>query len=96
MHSIYPGLDMEATSVCEVCNNPLAETDYLLCADCSRAFTIVLELLRESKPIIENWLNTHPELTTDDLNRANEVLKWRSKKIGLGKENPEITVAPHP
>ena len=86
---------MEAASVCEVCNKPLAETDYLLCADCSRAFTIVLELLSESKPVTQNWLNTHPELTSDDLNRANEVFKWRNKKMGLGKANSEITVAPH-
>jgi hypothetical protein len=87
---------METMSVCEVCSRPLTETDYLLCADCSRAFTIVLELLRESKPMIQNWLDAHPELTTDDLNRASEVFKWRNRKIGLGKENPEITVAPHP
>jgi hypothetical protein len=85
---------MEKPSVCEVCNKPLAEKDYLLCADCSRAFTIVLELLRESKPIDQGWLDAHPELTTDDLNRVNEVFKWRNKKIGLGKMNSEITVTP--
>jgi hypothetical protein len=85
---------MEATSVCEVCNKPLKGTDSLLCADCSRAFMIVLELLRESKTLDQDWLDQHPELTSDDLNRVREVFKWRNKKIGLEMTNHEITAAP--
>jgi hypothetical protein len=86
---------MKTTSICEVCAKPLTETDCLLCPDCSRAFTIALELLRESKPIIQNWLDAHPELTTDDLSRVSEAFKWGSKKIGLGKANHEVIGTSH-
>lgn len=74
---------MMAELKCEVCTKPLAETDYLLCADCSRAFTIVLKLLRESSPTMQSSLETRPELTADDLNRVKEVFKWQSARIGL-------------
>ena len=80
---------------CEVCAKPLAESDHLLCVDCSRAFAFVLELLRESAPLVQSRLEAHPELTGDDLNRIREVFNWRSSKIGLGKPQPQVDVTAH-
>jgi len=59
-----PDLLSERTeTTCEVCAKPLVETDYLLCSDCFRALTIVLDLLRESAPLVRSWLDAHTELT---------------------------------
>ena len=82
-------------SACEVCAAPLSETDCLLCPQCSRAFTIVLELLREPSPVPQNWLEMHSELTSEDLDRVGRVLKWRSRKIGLESAEFEIPVTSH-
>ena len=81
--------------VCDVCAKPLIESDRLLCSDCSRAFTFVMELLRESAPLVQSRLQAHPELTSDDLKRIREVFNWRSGKIGLGKPQPQVDVAAH-
>jgi hypothetical protein len=89
-----PGLQREQTkAACEVCAKPLVETDYLLCSDCSRAFTIVLDLLRESAPLVQGWLDAHPELTTEDLNRIKQVFTWRSSRMGLRKPEARVGVA---
>jgi hypothetical protein len=95
IHQIYPGPGMSAASVCEVCKKPLTQGDYLLCADCSRVLMIVLGLLRESKPITQDSLSSHPELTANDINRTTEILKWRNRKMGLEKAKPETTISPH-
>jgi hypothetical protein len=82
----------QIVDACEVCGRVLAESDRLLCVDCARAFTFVLELLRESAPLIQSRMEAHPELTADDLDRIREVFKWRSGKIGLGKPQPQADV----
>jgi hypothetical protein len=88
-----PGLPREQTkAVCEVCAKPLIETDYLLCSDCSRAFTIVLDLLRESAPLVQGWLDAHPEPTAEDLNRIKQVFMWRSSRMGLRKPQARVGV----
>jgi len=81
---------MQKTSVCEVCNKSLIGSDYLLCPDRPRAFTIVLEALPEPKPMIGSCLKTHPELTPDDLYRVSEVFKWRKNRLGLAHVTPKI------
>jgi hypothetical protein len=87
------GLPGEQTkTACEVCAKPLVETDYLLCSDCSRAFTIVLDLLRESAPLVQGWLDAHPELTAEDLNRIKQVFTWRSNRMGLRKPEAQVDV----
>ena len=67
---------------CEVCGRPLAEIGHLLCVDCSRALTFVLELLRESAPLIQSRLEAHPELTADDLDRVREVFNGAAARSG--------------
>ena len=79
--------------VCEVCGNPLTESDHILCADCSRARVLVLELLRESAPLVQSRLQELPELAADDLNRIGEVFKWRSRKMGLTVSQLQADVA---
>jgi hypothetical protein len=79
-------------ATCEVCAKPLVETDYLLCSDCSRAFTIVLDLLQESAPLVQGWLDAHPELTAEDLNRIKQVFTWRSSRMGLRKPGAKVGV----
>lgn len=81
-----------AGTTCEVCAKPLAETDYLLCSDCSRAFTIVLDLIRESAPLVQTWLDAHPELTAEDLDRIREVFTWRSSRMGPGKPKAQVDI----
>jgi hypothetical protein len=82
--------NMQKTSVCKVCKKSLVGSDYLLCPECLLAFTIVLEVLREPKPIIESCLKMHPELTPDDPNRASEVFKWRNSRLGLAHLTPKV------
>lgn len=77
---------------CDACAKPLAESDHLLCVDCSRAFAFVLELVRESAPLVKSHLQAHPELTGDDLTRIREVFKWRSTKIGPRRPQPKVDV----
>ena len=74
--------------------NPLTQSDNLLCSDCSRSHTFVLELFRESAPLIQTRLQAHPELTADDLNRIRRVFIWRSSKIGLVRP-PQADVTVH-
>jgi hypothetical protein len=83
----------QTKAACEVCAKPLVETDYLLCSDCSRAFTIVLDLLRESAPLVQGWLDAHPELTAEDLNRIKQVFTWRSSRMGLRRPEARIGTA---
>jgi hypothetical protein len=91
---VPPGLPREnAKAACEVCAKPLVETDYLLCSDCSRAFTIVLDLLQESAPLVQGWLDTHLELTAEDLNRIKQVFMWRSGRMGLRGPEAKVGVA---
>jgi hypothetical protein len=58
--------------MCEVCAAALARRDDILCMDCSRAFTLTLELLR-----------AHPELAGEDLDRIKRVFEWRMQKVRL-------------
>ena len=81
--------------VCEVCGNPLTQSANLLCAECSRAHTFVLELFRESAPLVQTRLQSHPELTADDLNHIRRVFIWRSSKIGLLNLQPQTDVTVH-
>ena len=57
---------------CEVCMSTLLGKDDILCTDCSRAFTLVLELLR-----------SHPDLDMHHLLRIRDVFQWRLKRKGL-------------
>jgi hypothetical protein len=87
------GLPREQTkTACEVCAKPLVQTDYLLCSDCSRALTIVFDLLQESAPLVQGWLDTHPELTAEDLNHIKQVFTWRSDRMGLRKPEAKAGV----
>jgi hypothetical protein len=83
---------MQHERACDVCAKPLAESDHLLCADCSRASAFVLELVRESAPLVQSRLQAHPGLTGDDLTRILEVFKWRSTKIGPRRPQPKVDV----
>lgn len=92
-----PGIAREQTRApCEVCAGPLMETDYLLCSDCSRAFAIVLDLIRESAPLVQSYLDAHPELTAEDLDRIRGVFVWRSSRMGAErpKARVDVTVSP--
>ena len=87
------GFPREQTkAACEVCASPLTETDHLLCSDCSRAFAIVLDLIRESAPLVQSYLDAHPELTAEDLSRIREVFTWRNSRMGPGKPKARVDV----
>jgi len=90
--SVLAREQIRGRAICEVCAKPLVETDYLLCSDCSRAYTIVLDLLRESAPLLQTWLNGHPEVTAEDLNRIRGVFVWRSSRLGLGKPKAKVDI----
>jgi hypothetical protein len=66
-------------SVCEVCAKAVARRGDLLCNDCSRAFTIMLELIYG-----------HPEVDVEDLDRIKQVFEWRMRKKGLTRSRPEV------
>jgi len=66
-------------SVCEVCAKAVARRGDLLCNDCSRAFTIMLELI-----------HGHPEVHVEDLDRIKQVFEWRMRKKGLTRSRPEV------
>jgi hypothetical protein len=63
---------VSAGRACEVCKGMPAEADDLLCENCSRAFTLMLELLA-----------SYPELSAEDLNRIKDVFEWRMNRIGV-------------
>jgi len=65
--------------VCEVCGKSVARRDDLLCDDCSRAFTLMLELL-----------HGHPDIDVADVDRIKEVYEWRMRKKGLNPAKPEV------
>jgi len=90
--SVLPREQIRARTTCEVCAKPLVEVDQLLCSDCSRAFTIVLDLLRESAPLVQSWLDARPELAAEDLDRIREVFTWRSSRMGPGKPKAQVDV----
>ena len=70
--------------LCEACGKNEARDGDILCPDCSRAFTIVLELLHD-----------HPWLAIDDVERIRGVFEWRMKKTGRAEQKAEIrTVGP--
>jgi hypothetical protein len=66
-------------AVCEVCAKSVARRDDLLCDDCSRAFTLMLELL-----------HGHPDVDVADVDRIKEVYEWRMRKKGLLPAKPEV------
>lgn len=66
-------------AVCEVCAKAVARRDDLLCGDCSRAFTLMLELL-----------HGHPDIDVADVDRIKEVYEWRMRKKGLLPAKPEV------
>lgn len=74
MDEVAPG-----RAVCEVCGKSLAGREDLLCGDCSRAFTLMLELL-----------HGHPEVDLEDIDRIKQVFEWRMRKKGLTPSTPEI------
>jgi len=55
--------------ICEVCGKAVPRRDDLLCGDCSRAFTLMLELL-----------HGHPEVDLEDLDRVRDIFEWRMRK----------------
>jgi hypothetical protein len=65
-------------AVCEVCAAAAARRDELLCAECSYAFTLMLELL-----------HGHPDVDIKDLDRIRRVFEWRMRKKGLVASQPE-------
>jgi hypothetical protein len=66
-------------TACAVCANALERNEDLLCGDCSRAFTLMLELMRY-----------HPEIDAKDLARIKDVFEWRTKRLEI--ENPQSKV----
>jgi hypothetical protein len=54
---------------CEVCRKAPASRDDILCLECSRMYTILLDLL-----------SAHPELAAEDLERLKELFDWRMQK----------------
>jgi len=68
-----------AGAVCEVCAKSVPRRDDLLCSDCSRAFTLMLELL-----------HGHPEVDVEDLDRIRDLFQWRMRKKGLLPSRPEV------
>jgi hypothetical protein len=66
-------------AVCEVCGKAVARRDDLLCGDCSRAFTLMLEVL-----------HGHPEVDVEDVDRIKQVFEWRMRKKGLTPSTPEV------
>jgi hypothetical protein len=64
--------EVAASGACEVCGGRPAEADDLLCENCSRAFTLMLELLR-----------SHPELSAEDVGRIKDVFEWRMNRVGI-------------
>jgi len=55
---------------CEACSKAPAKFDDILCIDCSRAYSLLHDLLDED-----------PRLAKEDLDRIREVYEWWSKKI---------------
>ena len=68
-----------AGALCEVCAKATARKGDLLCGDCSRAFTLMLELL-----------HGHPDVDVADVDRIKEVYEWRMRKKGLLPAEPEV------
>lgn len=64
-------------AICEVCAAATARRDDLLCAECSYAFTLMLELL-----------HGHPDVDIKDLERIRRVFEWRMRKTGLVASPP--------
>jgi len=71
--------ETSAEAVCDVCAKAVAKRDDLLCGDCSRAFTLMLELL-----------HGHPDVDVADVDRIKEVYEWRMRKKGLLPGKPEV------
>lgn len=55
--------------MCEACKRAPANEGDVLCAECSHAYIILLDLLRK-----------HPEMIKDDLTRIKDLVDWRNKK----------------
>ena len=71
--------ETSAEALCEVCAKAVARRDDLLCGDCSRAFTLMLELL-----------HGHPDIDVVDIDRIKEVYEWRMRKRGLLPAEPGV------
>jgi len=54
---------------CEACRKAPANNGDILCADCTRLYVILVDLLRE-----------HPELAKDDMARLRELFDWRNRR----------------
>jgi hypothetical protein len=65
-------------AACEVCGTGTPKQGGMLCADCSYAFTVLLELL-----------HGHPDIEIKDLERIKRVFEWRMNKLGLAAPQPE-------
>ena len=57
---------------CEACGKAPAKRDDILCLDCSRAYSILKELLGE-----------YPDLAIEDLGRIKEIYEWYVKKTEM-------------
>lgn len=54
---------------CEACRKAPAKRDDILCLDCTRAYSILMELLSEN-----------PDLASEDLSRIKEIYEWYVKR----------------
>ena len=58
-----------AELLCEACRELPAKSGDILCADCSQAYVVLLDLLRR-----------HPELGKEDFSRLENLFAWRNKR----------------
>jgi len=58
--------------MCEVCGRSEARQDDILCRECTHYYAILSDLLEE-----------HPDLSSNELDRLKQVLRWREAKIQL-------------
>jgi hypothetical protein len=56
--------------ICEVCGKAPVKLDDILCLECSRAYSMLHELL-----------DYFPNLEKEDLTRIKDIFEWRTKKI---------------
>jgi len=69
-------------TACAVCANALERNEDLLCGDCSRAFTLMLELMRQ-----------HPEIEAEDFARMKDVFEWRTNRLRIGQPQSKVEKA---
>jgi hypothetical protein len=55
---------------CEACGRAPAKLDDILCIDCSRAYSLLNDIMTE-----------YPSLAKEDLDRVRTIFEWRMKKL---------------